>query len=209
MEYSDKQLQIIESAEQLFATKGYDATSVRDIAQEAAVNIAMISYYFGSKEKLLQAVFEKRTSFIKMRFENLLQDNTMSPWQKINTVIEDYVERMFQQQSFHKIMVREQLLDKHNAIASLIYETKKRNLELMKQLVQEGQKSGDFRKNVDVPMMVITIVGVCVQMIATQHFYRDINNLQHLSEEEFAKHLKKKLNQHLKNIFKSILSYEA
>jgi len=53
--YSEKQLGILLVAERLFADKGFHGTSVRDIAQEADVNIAMISYYFGSKDKLLEA----------------------------------------------------------------------------------------------------------------------------------------------------------
>ncbi len=50
------------AAEKLFAVNGFDGTSVRDIAQEAGVNVAMISYYFGSKEKLMEAVFEQKTN---------------------------------------------------------------------------------------------------------------------------------------------------
>ena len=57
MEYNDKQIAIINTAEKLFALNGFDGTSVRDIAHEAGVNLAMISYYFGSKEKLMEAVF--------------------------------------------------------------------------------------------------------------------------------------------------------
>ncbi|WP_431212540.1 TetR family transcriptional regulator [Puia sp. P3] len=55
---SDKREHILTSAEKLFAEKGFDGTSVRDIAQLAGVNLAMISYYFGSKEKLLEALIE-------------------------------------------------------------------------------------------------------------------------------------------------------
>ena len=60
MKSNDKQIQIIETAEKLFADKGFSGTSVRDIADEADVNLAMISYYFGSKEKLLEALFTHR-----------------------------------------------------------------------------------------------------------------------------------------------------
>ena len=44
----------MEAAEELFAEKGFSGTSVRDIADAADVNVAMISYYFGSKEKMLE-----------------------------------------------------------------------------------------------------------------------------------------------------------
>ena len=60
MEYSEKQVQIMEAAEKLFAEKGFNGTSVRDIAETADVNLAMISYYFGSKDKLLEAMFTYR-----------------------------------------------------------------------------------------------------------------------------------------------------
>ncbi|HNO01068.1 MAG TPA: TetR family transcriptional regulator, partial [Chitinophagaceae bacterium] len=43
----------MKKAEKLFAEKGYNGTSVRDIAEKAGINLAMVSYYFGSKEKLL------------------------------------------------------------------------------------------------------------------------------------------------------------
>lgn len=59
---NDKQRQILAASERLFSTTGYEGTSVRDIAQEAKVNVAMISYYFGSKEKMMEALFADRIS---------------------------------------------------------------------------------------------------------------------------------------------------
>jgi len=52
---------LIESAERLFAERGYDAVSLNDIRQEAGqLNASAISYHFGSKADLLQAIFEYR-----------------------------------------------------------------------------------------------------------------------------------------------------
>lgn len=50
---------IFEAAVDLFATKGFAATGVREIARAADVNQAMISYYYGSKVNLLKAIFEQ------------------------------------------------------------------------------------------------------------------------------------------------------
>ncbi len=50
---------ILDSAESLFAARGYAATSVREIAEEVGVNPAMVHYYFGSKHALLQQVLER------------------------------------------------------------------------------------------------------------------------------------------------------
>lgn len=55
---SDPKQQILDVAIRLFARKGFSATGVREIAREAAVNIAMISYYFGSKRGILEAALD-------------------------------------------------------------------------------------------------------------------------------------------------------
>jgi len=209
VEYSEKQLAIISTAEKLFALNGFDGTSVRDIAQEAGVNVAMISYYFGSKEKLMEAVFEQRTVNIRIKVENLLQNDQMTQLQKVNVLIEDYVDKFIHQQEFHKIMMREQLKEKDTVIAGLIHELKKRNLASIKKLIHDGQKSGEFKKNIDIVLMMTTMVGTVSQMITTQNFYRQCHNLEELSEPEFQKLMKKRLSAHLKNLFKVMLTYEA
>lgn len=211
MEYSEKQLQIIEAAEKLFATNGYEGTSVRDIAHEAGVNLAMISYYFGSKEKLLEALFDCRSSQVVIQLENTLQNNTMEPLQKIYLMIDSLVERVFTQQYFHKIMVREQMAQhiQKGPIADMIHQTKMRNQAMVRQLIHEGQKKGIFKKNIDISLMLVTLYGTANQLVTTQHYYREINNLQDMPDEEFKKYLKKKLSLHLKTLFKAILTYDA
>jgi AcrR family transcriptional regulator len=207
-EFSEKQRHILEVAERLFATNGYEGTSVRDIAHEAGVNIAMISYYFGSKEKLLQSVFEMRVQFIQVQLESMLSNDQLSPLEKVYQFLDNFVERMMNQQQFHKIMVREQIAQKYEPITKLILDAKKRNQELVKKLITDGQKKGVFKKNVDLSLVLITVIGTANQMISTQHIYREINNLEHLSDEDFQKLIRKRLSVHLKILFKAILTYE-
>ena len=208
MEYNEKQTAIINTAEKLFAVNGFDGTSVRDIAHEADVNVAMISYYFGSKEKLMEAVFEQRTNNIRLKIENLLQNDRLTHLEKVYVLIDNYVEKFINQQEFHKIMMLEQLKEKDTVIAGFIHELKKRNLASIKKLIQDGQKSGEFNKNIDIALMMTTMVGTASQLITSQRFYRDVHHLEHLSETEYWKYIKKKLSAHLKNIFKIILTYD-
>ena len=58
--FSSKQLHILDIAEELIAENGFEETSVRQICAKAGVNIAMISYYFGSKEKMLTYLYRYR-----------------------------------------------------------------------------------------------------------------------------------------------------
>ncbi len=57
---NQKMEKILNSAEKEFAANGYSATPLHKIAASAKVNQALISYYFGSKEKLYRAVFLRR-----------------------------------------------------------------------------------------------------------------------------------------------------
>ena len=209
MEFNEKQIQIIETAEQLFAHKGFDGTSVRDIADEADVNVAMISYYFGSKEKLLESLFSYRGEEGILKLERVVHNREVTALQKVNMLIDYYIDKLQSQPCFHKIMMREQVADFRTATTSMIIDLRKRNQELVKKLIHEGQKTGEFKKGVDVPMMMATLIGTVSHLVTTQHYYKEINNLQSLSDEEFKKLLKKKLSTHLKTLFKVILTHEA
>lgn len=51
---------ILDAAEQLFAQHGHDNTSMRQITSAAGVNLSAVNYHFGSKDGLVQAVFQRR-----------------------------------------------------------------------------------------------------------------------------------------------------
>src|SRR5947208_14409181 len=110
MEFNVKQEHIIEAAEKLFADKGFAGTSVRDIAEADGFDLAMISSYFGSKEKLMEAMFTTRGQYLRIQLENILHNKDLSPMQKVEKLVDDYVDRIFKKQCFHRIMLHEQMV---------------------------------------------------------------------------------------------------
>lgn len=58
----DTKDRILDVAEQIFAEKGYSATSMRSITSRAKVNLAAVNYHFGSKAQLYRAVFQRRVA---------------------------------------------------------------------------------------------------------------------------------------------------
>ena len=57
---AETQERVLEVAERLFAERGLDAVSIRDIIAAAGANLGAINYHFGTKERLIEAVFERR-----------------------------------------------------------------------------------------------------------------------------------------------------
>lgn len=62
---------ILLAAERLFAARGYHGVSIRDIANEAGVQFALIGYYYGNKVALYHHIFEQRSGYLKERLDLL------------------------------------------------------------------------------------------------------------------------------------------
>jgi len=56
---------LIEAAEELFCRRGFNETSVRDIAALAGCNVASVNYYFGSKDNLYLEIWRRRLAFLR------------------------------------------------------------------------------------------------------------------------------------------------
>jgi AcrR family transcriptional regulator len=67
----DRRTNILLAAEKLFALRGYHAVSIRDIASEAGVPLALVGYYFGAKHELYHAIFETWSPAIAGRLQAL------------------------------------------------------------------------------------------------------------------------------------------
>ena len=106
-----KKQTIIESALKLFIAKGFEGTSVREIAADAGVNVAMINYYFVSKEKLFESAVEYRASFLQGIFTELVNNTKLTPIEKIDIVIDQTIERKFSNSEFHHLLHRELSLE--------------------------------------------------------------------------------------------------
>jgi len=64
---------ILLAAEKLFAQHGYHAVTIRDIADEAGVPLALVGYYFGPKHELFAAIFEHWSGTLDERIAGLRQ----------------------------------------------------------------------------------------------------------------------------------------
>lgn len=75
---TDNRARILDAAERLFATRGFAATSVREIVREAGVTNPMLYYYFGSKEDLfVHLIRERFQTFARTFAELLAQQDTV------------------------------------------------------------------------------------------------------------------------------------
>jgi AcrR family transcriptional regulator len=83
---------ILNAAERIFATRGYEGASMRQIAEQAGVAQALLHYHFKTKEKLYAAIFSRRSATInsrrKARLNAILADGR-------DATLEDVLDALF------------------------------------------------------------------------------------------------------------------
>lgn len=201
---NNKQLQILQVAETLFAEKGFEGTSIRDISKEANINVAMVSYYFGSKEKLLEALILLKTSGLKEQLVHLIDEN-LEPMEKINKLIALYINRINCNKGIYRVLHFELASQKKALEIQSFSEIKKANLKSMELIIQEGQAKGVFRKDIIIPLLTPTILGTYFHFQMNKPFFEEILNLK--TDEEFDNYVKNDLTKHIQQTIKALLIY--
>ncbi|MDW8851943.1 TetR/AcrR family transcriptional regulator [Flavobacterium sp. MMLR14_040] len=205
IELNDKKIQILEVAEKLFSEKGFEGTSIRDISKHAKINIAMVSYYFGSKERLLEALILYKTSDLKLQLENLLQEN-LEPIEKVNKLIEIYINRISCNKGIFRVLHFELNSEKRERSMIAFTELKKGNLKSVETIITQGQAQGVFRKDIIIPLLTPTIIGTFFHFHMNKSFFVELLNLK--TEEMYNNYIKTSLTKHIQQTIKALLVYE-
>ena len=87
----DRKQAILLAAEKLFAQTGYHAVSIRQIAEEAGVPLALVGYYYGPKHELFHAIFANWSSTIEERLAALAAARAGTARNRLAVTIEAFI----------------------------------------------------------------------------------------------------------------------
>ncbi len=201
----DKREVILSTAMKLFSQKGFEGASVREIAADAAVNPAMISYYFGSKENLFQKLVEHKISYLQGVFQELEHNTSLSHLEKINVIVDNYIERMFYGPQFHQLLQRELSLEKRPELKEEITRILLRNFYSIQAIIQSGINSGEFKKDIDIELTIATIIGSISYLLSSETMCRKILHKSKDFNPFHSKKFKERMSNHLKQLMRSHL----
>jgi len=89
---SSTEERIKEAARKVFTQKGYAATRTRDIAEEAGLNLALLNYYFRSKEKLYDMIMIEAVQGFASRVIKIVNNEYTTFYEKTELMTENYME---------------------------------------------------------------------------------------------------------------------
>ncbi|MFN8308587.1 MAG: TetR family transcriptional regulator [Chitinophagales bacterium] len=201
----DKRLQLLEAAEQLFAEKDFDAVSVRELAKVAGVNIAMISYYFGSKEKLFQALIEQKMQVSLAAIQEISERN-IPALEKIKNIAEMQVDRIMQNRRFQRIISREMLHNTRPELNNFIVEGINKNRRHIYAIVEQGIKKKELRK-VDVEMVLMSVFATITHIVTACNYSRQVF-MKNSEDDLFTQQFKQRVKNHLKELLTAMLAVD-
>jgi AcrR family transcriptional regulator len=97
---------ILEAAEKVFMDKGYAGATTIEIAKIAGVNHAMLHYYFRTKEKLFNQVFEEKAGFFLSAFKDTFQSD-LPFFEKIKKCVETHFDKIGKSPQLPMFILRE------------------------------------------------------------------------------------------------------
>jgi len=172
---------LLDAAEELFCERGFEGTSVRDIAASANCNIAAVNYYFGSKEKLYLEVWRRhlgtmRETRIAGIEKVMCQKGTEPNLEDLLTSYADaFVQPLFDERTgdqFIKLMARE-MVDKHLPQNIFVEEMV---VPVMTALQQALMRICPGLSEVKARLSILSIVGQLVHTVCAKTMLEQSNN---------------------------------
>ncbi len=171
---------IFDAATELFLEKGVDRTSVREIAARADINLALMNYYFRSKENLFDAIFSQ---LVKTNTKKLIKilDSDLQLEDKIRQYVVVYIDML----SENPLLV--------SFVMSILHRSRDRITEMKavsslystdifsNQIIEEG-KNGRIRRT-DPTQLYVDMLSLIAFPFAIKALVMDKRSF---TEEEFA-----------------------
>ncbi|QJD79733.1 TetR/AcrR family transcriptional regulator [Spirosoma rhododendri] len=134
---------IRQAATRLFLEKGFDGTTTRDIAAEAGINVALLNYYFRSKQKLFDSVFEEMLLLFFAGVNTVLRQPI--PLREKIVALIDHDFTTFRQSPDLVIFVLSELHRNPDLIVSSIIDAEAKLTTLFQEQLEEAHRAGLIR----------------------------------------------------------------
>ncbi|WP_169717727.1 HTH-type transcriptional regulator BetI [Sporomusa silvacetica DSM 10669] len=163
---------LIEAAIPLFATKGLAAVSVKELADAAGVNIALISYYFGGKDKLYAFVLENQLAILRDAIDTISKEE-ISAVMKLRRFAEillvtnkknPYIDRLF----FTEVFSPTKYFD------SLVKSATHHSHLFLQGCIEEAKSNGEFRSDIDSDLAAMSLLKILNLSFTAQDLFKEL-----------------------------------
>jgi AcrR family transcriptional regulator len=192
---------IIEAARKVFTQKGYSAARTRDIAEEAGLNLALLNYYFRSKEKLFDIIMLETLQQFMNGMKSLLSTENTSVEEKITTIVSNYIDMLTKQPDLPLFIFSEIKANPKIIIAKMGIRDFLMNSLFLKQF-KEGVKAKRLPA-LDPLHLIMNIVGLTVFPFIGSPIIQSIGDINQEQFNKLMEERKKLIPQWIKAMIKN------
>ena len=157
---NNTEARIKEAARIVFLNKGFAATRTRDIAEEADINLALLNYYFRSKQKLFNLIMLDALKIFLSSIYDVINDTQMTFEEKLVSISSSYIDTLLVNPEIPLFILSELRNDPAHLIENVGIRDLVLQSDLIKQLLEKVQ-SGEF-KPVNPLNFIMNIIGMTV-----------------------------------------------
>jgi TetR/AcrR family transcriptional regulator, fatty acid metabolism regulator protein len=157
----DKRRQLLDAAVRVFARKGYHASRVGDIAEEAGVAHGLLYHYFRSKDEVLECIFRETWSDI-LAAARMVEETDEPARDRLSGIAKILLRAWRRDPDLVRVVVREvarspelqrRVSDVHAAFAAV------------ERIIVRGQEEGEFRRDVDPRLASFVFYGALEEIL--------------------------------------------
>ena len=192
---------ILETAERLFLEKGFAMTSTVEIAKEAGCNQALVHYYFRTKERLFEAIFEKKIKMFASPFLNE-KDESIPFEEGLKIIIERHFDLIRKNPKVPFFLFNE-LLTNPERLKSLKIKLGEMPQSILTRL--EEKLKNEIEKGTIRPIETIDLFLMIISMNVTLFIVRPIlQEVTTITNEDFDRLIEKRKHENVLFILRSI-----
>lgn len=156
---------LLAQASKLFATNGFDGVSVRAITAAAGANLGAVTYHFGSKRQLYEAVLEQLMDSFAARIEATAHEGGPAS-ERLGSIVRTIFGFFGEHPEAPRFMLREIALSGAPPPVALPYV--RRNLAAITGVIRAGQERGELR-DADPVLATFTLISQCIWFALVRH----------------------------------------
>jgi len=158
--HNDRKNNIVVAASIIFAEKGYERTTLQDIATEIGITKATLYYYYNSKHQILFEIVIKSISNAISHMSQIAE-SPIATKEKINLAFQQHFKFYLTNHPGPSVMLHEKTNFLPLELEVIVKSKYREYISLWEKILREGVESGIIRSDLDVKMMRWAAIGMC------------------------------------------------
>jgi TetR/AcrR family transcriptional regulator len=179
---------LLDAALKCFVADGIAAASLRSIAVKAGVTPALVNYYFGSKERLLDAFIKERVMPLVLTLGGAIQNVGEDPLALVATFVRGLHAAVERSPWLPGLWLREVISENGALRSMLLTQISKEVPRVLAQRFAKLQKEGELNADLDPRLLVVSLIGLTMFPLAAQPIWRRVFDAADVDAAALSRH---------------------